>query len=41
MSDAEKKVETPKEFEPIVKELDKLSALEILFPVFFDTIEMS
>lgn len=29
MSDAEKKVETPKEFEPIVKELDKLSALEI------------
>jgi large subunit ribosomal protein L7/L12 len=29
MSDAEKKVEVPKEFEPIVKELDKLSALEI------------
>lgn len=29
MSDAEKKVETPKEFEKIVGELDKMSALEI------------
>lgn len=29
MSDAEKKVEIPKEFEKLVAELDKLSALEI------------
>ncbi|MDQ5884865.1 MAG: large subunit ribosomal protein, partial [Patescibacteria group bacterium] len=29
MSEAEKKVEVPKEFSGIVKELDKLSALEI------------
>lgn len=29
MSDAETKVEVPKEFESLVKELDKLSALEI------------
>jgi large subunit ribosomal protein L7/L12 len=29
MSDAEKKVEVPKEFASLVKELDKLSALEI------------
>ena len=29
MADAEKKVETPKEFEKLVAELDKMSALEI------------